>query len=114
MNGQPETLMGLEVEMRNIIDWITKAVTATHEAYTVKLAAEQAYRVAYARAYVTAAGPQTEKRYAADLATCEEANARDVADAAHRYAADKARALKDRLDAVRSINSTIRSAGGLS
>ena len=111
MSGQiPDNPVTIEDELRNLITWITKAVTANHEAYQAKLAADHAYRVAYARAYVNAPGPQQEKRYRADLDTTEEAVARDVAEAAHKYALDKHRALRDRLEAVRSIGASVREA----
>lgn len=104
----PDNPAMIEQELRKLITWITEAVTACHHAYQAKLAAEHEYRVAYARAYVNATGPQQEKRYRADLATITEASARDVTDAAHRYAMDKQRALRDRLEATRSLSASIR------
>ena len=48
----------------------------------------------------------------ADHATVER-EARDVADAAHRYAEAKSRALRDRLEAARSIGASVRAAYSL-
>jgi len=111
LNGQvPDNPVSIEEELRKLVTWITQAVSANDAAYRAKLQAEHDYRVAYARAYVRATGPQTEKRYIADLETVAEAQARDVTDAAHRYALDKHRALRDRLEAVRSIGASVREA----
>lgn len=106
----PDNPITIEDELRNLITWITQAVTTNHHAYLAKAAADHAYRVAYARAYVAAPGPQQEKRFRADLETIAEAEARDIAEAAHRYALDKHRALRDRLEAVRSIGASVREA----
>jgi hypothetical protein len=108
VNELPDTPVTVEAEIRQTVTWITRGVDACHAAYEAKLAAARAYDVAFARAYVEASGPQAEKRYLAELATVTEREARDVADAAHRYAEAKARTLRDRLDSLRSIGASVR------
>jgi hypothetical protein len=58
-------------------------------------------------------GPAHEKKYAAELATTEERAARDVADAAYRYADRLAKALESELRAYQSIGASVRATFGV-
>ena len=109
-----DTPVTVEAELRQLTTWITRGVDACHQAYQEKLVTSRAFDTAFARAYMAHEGPQAEKRYAAELATTVEREARDVADAAHRYAEAKSRALRDRLDAARSRGASVRAAYSLS
>ncbi|MFC8531882.1 hypothetical protein [Nocardia sp. NPDC057227] len=87
---------------------IANGVKVCDERYTTYLQADHAYDVAYAHAYLNAEGPAHAKKYEAEIATENERRARDVADAAYRYADRTARAVQDELRALQSVGASIR------
>jgi hypothetical protein len=104
------TPVHIEQRIRGIADSISRSVKVCDERYREAQSTERAFSAAYARAYLDASGPQHEKRYRADLATAAEREARDVAEAAWRYADRLAKALSSELDAYRSLGASVRQA----
>ena len=95
---------------RNILDLsnrIAKSASVCNERYGAFLDADREYDRAYAQAFMEHEGAQGEKRYAAELATTAEREARDVADAAHRYADRLSKALQSELLAYQSLNKSL-------
>jgi hypothetical protein len=98
----------VETNIRTISDRIAKGVSVCDQRYRDFLAADHQYDLAYASAYLAADGPQHERKYRAELATAGLRQARDVADAAFRYADRQAKALEAELRAMQSVNASIR------
>jgi len=98
----------VEEKIAVISNRIANSVTTCSNAYRDFMKADLEYDRAYAKAYLDHDGPQTEKKYAAELATYDERSARDVADVAYRYADRLARALEAELRAMQSIGASIR------
>lgn len=99
----------VEQAIRTVSQRIAAGVAVCDERYRAYLAADRTYDAAYARAYMQHQGPSHEKRYAAELATQTEREARDVADAAYRYADRQSKALQDELRAWQSVGASVRS-----
>lgn len=99
----------IEQHIRDISNRIAKSAGVCDERYRAFLEADRAFDLAYAHAYLKHDGPAHEKRYSADLATSDEREARDVADAAYRYADRLAKALESELRAQQSIGASVRS-----
>lgn len=102
--------VAVEQAIRECANRIANGVKVCSDRYRDFLHADHDLDVAYARAFMAHEGPQTEKRYAAELATEAERAKRDLADAAYRYADRQNRALQAELDAYRSIGASVRSA----
>lgn len=98
----------IEQAIRKCTERIANGVMECDRRYRAFLEADHAYDVAFAGAYLTAAGPAHEKRYAAELATKPQREARDVADAAYRFADRQARALENELRAWQSVGASVR------
>ena len=107
----------VERAIRECSDRLQGGVKESVRRYEVYQAAEQAFKQAEAHAYVNHAGPQTEKRMVARLATADLKKERDRAYAAYKYSDELARAVGKELSALQSINGNVRSAynagGGL-
>lgn len=103
----------IEDAIRETSDQIAGGVVTCDQSYRAFLAVDRAYDVAFARAYLASQGPQAEKRYAAELATEREREARDVADAAYRYADRQSKALQDKLRALQSVGASVRAMFGV-
>ena len=101
------TPVAVENHIRELSNRIAKSASVCNERYKVFLEADRLFDQAYARAFLAHDGPQTEKRYAADLASMEQREARDVADAAYRYADRLSKALSAELMAFQSLNKSI-------
>lgn len=99
----------VEASIRAVSNQISKNVLFADQEYRKFLTADHVYDLAYARAYMAHRGPAHEKRYAAELATEKERDARDVADAAYRYADRQARALDSELRSWQSVGASVRS-----
>ena len=97
----------VEQHIRHVTDRIAKSAAVCDERYRAVLDTDRAYDLEYARSYLAHQGPQTEKRYAAEVATADERAARDVADAAYRYADRLAKALQAELMAYQSLNKSV-------
>lgn len=91
---------------------IAKGVRVVTGAERKFLAANRAYDRAFAAAFLEYEGPQTEKRYAAELATADEREARDIAHLAFKHAQRTADAIGDELRSLQSINKSVVSMYG--
>lgn len=100
--------VSIETAIRDCSNRIAAGVKVCGERYQAFLDADRAYDRAYAFAFMRHEGPQGEKRYAAELATHDERAARDVADAAYRYADRQAKALESELRAWQSVGASVR------
>jgi hypothetical protein len=98
----------IEQRIRWISDKISEGVKICSEAYSDFLTADRVFDHAYAIAYMQHDGPAHEKRYAADLLAMDQRKARDVSDAAYRYADRTAKALENELRAYQSIGASVR------
>lgn len=101
------TPVAVENHIRELSTRIAKSASVCNERYQVFLESDRVFDQAYARAFLAHDGPQTEKRYAADLASIEQREARDVADAAYRYADRLSKALSAELMAYQSLNKSV-------
>lgn len=98
----------IERHIRGISDRIARGVPIVSKSYGDYLRLDQAYDLAFARAYMAHDGPAHEKKYQAELDTVEQRTARDAADVAHRYAKDQAEALREELRAYQSVGASVR------
>ena len=98
----------VEARIREVSERIARGVGVCDQTYRAHLDADRDYDAAYARAYLAHPGAAHEKKHAAELATQAEREARDEADAAHRYADRQARALESELRALQSVGASIR------
>lgn len=101
------TPVSIEEHIRGLSNRIAKSAHVCNERYGAFMDADRDYDKAFAQAYLGHDGPQAEKRYAAEVATTAEREARDVADAAYRYADRLSRALQSELMAYQSLNKSI-------
>lgn len=103
----------IEHKVREIANRIALSAGVCNDRYRAFLDADRAYDQAYARAYLGDGGPAHERRYAAEVATAAEREARDVADAAYRYADRLAKALESELRAYQSVGASVRQMYGV-
>lgn len=99
--------VSIEEKIRETVTRIAKSASECNRRYVAKNETEEAFIKAYARAFLGHEGPQTEKRYAADLATEDERHAANVAEAAYRYADRLAKTLEAELMAYQSIAKSV-------
>ncbi len=97
----------IERKIADVSNRIAQGVNLADEKYRAFLDADRLYDAAFARAYMAYSGPAHAKRYAAELETTEEREARDVADAAYRYTDRRTRAYQDELRSLQSINKSV-------
>lgn len=107
--SSPLNPVDVESTIRELSERIAKGVLFVSKAERKYVDADRAYAHAYAVAYLNHDGPQQEKRYAADLATISQREARDIAHTEFRYADRQAKALQDQLRAWQSVGASIRS-----
>jgi hypothetical protein len=100
----------VESRIDEISNEIAAAVALCDDALIWFLKADAALDLAFAKAYLNHRGPQTEKRYAAEIATERLRNERDVAFAASKRADRNAKALESRLMGLQSINKSVNAA----
>ena len=105
--------VSVETRIREIAGRIADSVTVCNERYKAFMRADLEYDQAFAHAYLDHEGPQTEKRYAAEVATRTEREARDVADTAYRFADRLAKALESELRAYQSVGASVRAMYGV-
>lgn len=98
----------IETGIRDVAARIANGVSVCSNRYAAFLNADRMYDRAFAHAYMEHEGAAHEKKYAAELATGAEREARDVADAAYRYADRQHRALQDELRAYQSVGASVR------
>ena len=103
----------LERSIRGVAERIAKGVKVCSDAYAAFLDLDRSYDRAFAQAFMAHDGPQTEKRYAPEVATSEARAARDAADVAYRYADRTAKALENELRALQSVGASIRAMYGV-
>lgn len=99
--------VSVEQKILEISNRIAKSADVCNTRYIAFLAADRAYDNAYAQAFLAHEGPQTEKRYAAEVETQDEREARDITDAAYRYADRLSKALQAELMAMQSVNKSV-------
>ncbi|RBP66380.1 hypothetical protein DFO66_103327 [Brevibacterium sanguinis] len=101
------TPVKIEQHILGLSNRIANSAAVCNDRYLEFLTADREYDRAYAQAFMSHDGAQGEKRYAAELATTEERERRDVADAAHRYADRLSKALQSELLAYQSLNKSL-------
>jgi len=99
----------VEQQIRQISNRIANSVKECTDRYREFMRADLEYDHAYAKAYLSCEGPAHEKRYAAEVATRTEREARDLADVAYRHVDRLAKALDAELRAMQSVGASIRS-----
>lgn len=97
----------LEQNILRISNRIAESAGVCNTRYKEFMAADREYDRAYAQAFLDHEGAQGEKRYAAEVATTEARGARDVADAAYKYADRLSKALQSELLAFQSLNKSV-------
>lgn len=105
--------VNIEQRIRDISARIANSAGVCNERYTAFLDADRDYDQAFARAYMAHEGPAHEKKYHSELATETERAARDLADAAYKYADRLAKALESELRAYQSIGASVRAMFGV-
>lgn len=103
----------IEQRIRSISDRIAKSAGVCNERYVAFLAADHACDIAESTAYMAYEGPAHMREHHAELSTIDERLARDVADAAYRYADRLAKALESELRAYQSIGASVRAMFGV-
>lgn len=103
----PHNPVDIEQAISRCANRIGEGVRVCSNAYSEFLDADRGYDQAFAHAYIEADGAAHERRYIAELATAEEREKRDVADAAYRYSDRQARALDSELRAWQSVNKSV-------
>lgn len=98
----------IETRIRDIAVRISNSAQVCNDRYKAFLQSEHAYDRAFAHAYLDHNGPAHEKKYAAEVATDDERAARDVADAAYRFADRLGKALESELRAYQSVGASVR------
>lgn len=98
----------IEQKIRHVADSITRGVHHVTAAHTEAARTAHAYDLAFARAYMSYDGPAHAKRYAAEVATEGERQARDMAEVAYNHAKRLAAALTEELRAYQSVGASIR------
>ena len=102
------TPLQVENAIREVANRIARSVKVCDERYRAFLTADREYEQAFAHAYLDCDGPAHEKKYSAEIATKVEREARDVTDAAYRYADRLSKALQDELRAYQSVGASVR------
>lgn len=105
--------VNIEQRIRDISARIANSAQVCNDRYIAFLGADRAYDQAFAGAYMGHEGPAHEKKYAAELATLPEREARDMTDAAYKYADRLAKALESELRAYQSIGASVRAMFGV-
>ena len=100
--------VAIEKTILEILNEISQSIVEGRDALANALAAKRAFEQAEARAYMAYTGPAHAKKYAAVLATEQEAIDRDAAEVAYRFIERKARALDKKLDGFRSLGAFVR------
>ncbi|MCP1414368.1 hypothetical protein [Paenarthrobacter sp. A20] len=105
--------VNIEQRIRDISNRIANSASVCNERYIAFLTADREYDQAFAGAYMAHEGAAHEKKYAAELATLPQREARDVTDAAYKYADRLAKALESELRAYQSIGASVRAMFGV-
>lgn len=105
--------VNIEQRIRDISERIAKSAGVCNDRYVAFAKASHAYELAFAKAYMAFKGPAHEKKYQAEIDTEELREARDVTDAAYKYADRLAKALESELRAYQSIGASVRAMFGV-
>ena len=97
--------------LANLSRELVELLTEYQAANIAKAKAEQTFKVAYASAYITAEGSIEERKQRATLVTADAARDAALADVVFDNLRAALRVLGQRLDAGRTIASTIRAEG---
>jgi hypothetical protein len=100
--------VNIEQRIRDISERIAKSAGVCNDRYVAFAKASHAYELAFAKAYMAFKGPAHEKKYQAEIDTEDLREARDVTDAAYKYADRLAKALESELRAYQSIGASVR------
>jgi hypothetical protein len=104
------TQSSVETELRRLIDAAEDVAHDVGDRAEAAGRAEHAYKVGFARAYLRADGPVASREAQALLAVDELHLARKVAEARLLAAQETARTIRSNVDALRSLNVTVRHA----
>lgn len=107
MSAAPVNPVDVENSIRDIVNEIALGVRTVSDALERYRAAERAYDLAFARAYMRHTGPAHERKYEAEIATEAERAARDVAEVAWRYAERVAKSQESELSGWQTIAKSI-------
>lgn len=110
---EPLNPVEIESKIRELSNRIAKGVKVASDLYSEFLAADRVFDAEFARAYLGAEGSIKDKEQSARLESMPEREARDVADAAYRYADRLAKALELELRALQSIGASVRAMYGV-
>lgn len=102
--------VNVERKMAELASRITASVPIRDERYRAMLDTARAYDRAYCAAYLEARGSIKDKEAVAKLEAMPEREAKEVAEAAYRYADTQAKALSEELRAMQSIGVSVREA----
>jgi hypothetical protein len=102
----------VEESIQRLVLQIAQGVRAVSLAQQAFQRADRIFDVAYAKAYMAAAGPQTEKRYAATVETEQQRMDRDVAELAFKHAERQMKALEGQLSAFQTMAKSVTSMYG--
>lgn len=97
----------VEAAMRYCNLRISRGVRVVSDAEKEYRDLDRAYDRAFAQAFLAHEGPQTEKKFAATLATATERDARDVAYLAYKHVERLAESLRDELRTLQSVNKSV-------
>lgn len=103
----------IEAIIDDTADRIEKGVVRVDEAYREYLKKDLEYDIAEAKAYISFGDeniPAHERKYRTILVVVDERIKRDTADAEHRLMDRNMKALERKLDAYRSIGTSVRQA----
>lgn len=100
--------VAIETRILEISNRIAKSASVCNDTYRAVLQTDHTYELAFAKAFMAYDGPAHSKKYAAEIATEQERIARDIADAAYRYADRLGKALESELRAYQSIGASVR------
>lgn len=102
--------VGVERELLTIANDLSKGVAIATDAYERFLKADREFDLAYAHAFMRAEGSVDKRKLQADIDSMSERAARDAADVAYKFADKTNKALYAKLDAMRSVGTSVRQA----
>lgn len=97
------TTAEMAAEIRRLIDLLDKSLELLNEEAREYAEAEDAYRMAKARAYMQAEGTVAERQAQADLATSAERRRAYIADGLRQAALEAVRSRRGQLSAMQSL-----------
>jgi len=100
----------VEDAIQKTVERLEKGVKMVDEAYRAFQKADLDYDIAEAKAFLRAEGSVDARKKQTVLETVEQRIARDAADADYRVMEKNGKALERKLDALRSIGSSVRQA----